>query len=129
MTVVVQLLELAAMLPLLASQQTSWKSRGSTADLRRNRPVTLLLQHRRYSRVTCSDSSLEGDGKEPYVTYTVRLAFSTYNSCIHPVIFPFVSADLRDKASRVLCCHSNSEDSPTHTKTMCHILHRGQKSR
>lgn len=77
--------------------------------------------------LTYRDSSLDGDGKEPYVTYMVRLAFSTWNSCIDTIIFYFVSADFQDKASRVLCCHSNSEDSPNHTKTMCHILHRGQK--
>lgn len=69
----------------------------------------------------------DGDGKEPFVTYMVSLAFSSYNSCTDPGIFYFVSADFRDKASRVLCCHSTSEDSPNHTETMCHILHRGQK--
>lgn len=175
MTVVVQLLALAAMLALLVSQQTcvlekpqihSWCiSWGGTAERLCDlvyflfpaslnchgvvsrchpahtaratpawQPCTVdnssdpaLLPSYILLVLTYSDSSLDGDGKELYVTYMVSLAFSTYNSCTDPVIFYLVSADFRDKASRVLCCHSNSQDSPDHTKTMCHILHRRQK--
>ncbi|CAF95426.1 unnamed protein product, partial [Tetraodon nigroviridis] len=63
-------------------------------------PSNLLLL------LTYSDSTLDGDGEELYVPYMVSLAFSTYNSCIDPFIFYFVSADFRDKASRALRCQS-----------------------
>lgn len=71
---------------------------------------TLLVQRQRYSHavwvtvlvllvfilcllpsnilllLTYRDSSLDRDGEELYVPYMVSLAFSTYNSCINPLL-------------------------------------------
>nr|XP_046262191.1 proteinase-activated receptor 4 [Scatophagus argus] len=63
--------------------------------------------------LTYSDSSLDGDGEDLYVPYMVSLAVSTFNSCIDPFIFYFVSADFREKARSVLCCHGDPEDKPS----------------
>ncbi|KAL2077275.1 hypothetical protein ACEWY4_026779 [Coilia grayii] len=40
----------------------------------------------------------------PYLPYMLSLALSTFNSCLDPFIFYFVSNDFREKAQQVLCC-------------------------
>lgn len=104
---------------------------------------TLLLQGQRYSHaawvtalvllvfvlcllpsnllllLTYSDGSLAGGGEDLYVPYMVSLAFSTYNSCIDPFIFYFVSADFRDKASRALRCQGNGPSSDQSNVSYC----------
>lgn len=60
--------------------------------------------------LTYTDSSLDTDSEDLYVPYMVSLAVSTFNSCIDPFIFYFVSADFREKASSIFCFHGDSED-------------------
>ncbi|XP_022539748.2 proteinase-activated receptor 4 [Astyanax mexicanus] len=50
-------------------------------------------------------------GNALYVPYAISLAISTYNSCIDPFIFYYVSEDFREKARRVLCLVSESSES------------------
>uniref|UniRef100_UPI0037E8AF9D proteinase-activated receptor 4 n=1 Tax=Semicossyphus pulcher TaxID=241346 RepID=UPI0037E8AF9D len=58
--------------------------------------------------LTYADSSLDGDGEDVYVPYMVSLAVSTFNSCINPFIFYFVSFEFREKAKNVVCCRGNT---------------------
>lgn len=60
--------------------------------------------------LTYTDSSVDGDGEDLYVPYMVSLAVSTFNSCIDPFIFYFVSVDFREKAKSALHCFDDSED-------------------
>lgn len=39
-----------------------------------------------------------------YVPYMISLAISTFNSCLDPFIFYYVSEDFREKARALLCC-------------------------
>uniref|UniRef100_UPI003AACDE43 proteinase-activated receptor 4 isoform X2 n=1 Tax=Centroberyx gerrardi TaxID=166262 RepID=UPI003AACDE43 len=50
------------------------------------------------------DGDGDGDGDDLYVPYMVSLAVSTFNSCIDPFIFYYVSDDFREKVRRVLFC-------------------------
>ncbi|XP_040030785.1 proteinase-activated receptor 4 [Gasterosteus aculeatus] len=54
------------------------------------------------------------DGEDLYVPYTVSLAISTFNSCIDPFIFYFVSAEFREKARGALCCRGDAKDRRSH---------------
>ncbi|XP_040904247.1 proteinase-activated receptor 4 isoform X2 [Toxotes jaculatrix] len=54
--------------------------------------------------LTYVDNLPEGDGEDFYVPYMVSLAVSTFNSCIDPFIFYYVSAEFREKAKSALCC-------------------------
>ncbi|XP_037318273.2 proteinase-activated receptor 4 [Pungitius pungitius] len=54
------------------------------------------------------------DGEDLYVPYTVSLALSTFNSCIDPFIFYFVSAEFREKARNALCCRDDANDRRSH---------------
>uniref|UniRef100_A0A3Q2PX05 F2R like thrombin or trypsin receptor 3 n=1 Tax=Fundulus heteroclitus TaxID=8078 RepID=A0A3Q2PX05_FUNHE len=96
---------------------------------------TLLAERRRYShaiRVTVlvivvfiacllpsnlllllTYSNAWPDAQDLYVPYTISLAVSTFNSCIDPFIFYFVSKEFRQKVKSVLCCVSESEDGPS----------------
>lgn len=75
----------------------------------------LLLMH--YSKFFYThDRSKDYDDYEPenvdhessynrlYVPYMISLAVSTFNSCIDPFIFYYVSEDFREKARKSLCC-------------------------
>ncbi|XP_070692815.1 proteinase-activated receptor 4 isoform X1 [Pempheris klunzingeri] len=75
--------------------------------------IVCLLPSNILLLLTYADSSLEGDGEDIYVPYMVSLAVSTYNSCIDPFIFYFVSVEFREKARSVLCCRGDSEDKPS----------------
>lgn len=46
-----------------------------------------------------------------YVPYMISLAVSTFNSCIDPFIFYYVSEDFRQKARALLCCSKTSYES------------------
>lgn len=51
------------------------------------------------------NSSLLTDGKDDlYFPYMLTLTLSTFNSCLDPFIFYFVSEDFREKAQQVLFC-------------------------
>uniref|UniRef100_A0A667ZPW3 F2R like thrombin or trypsin receptor 3 n=1 Tax=Myripristis murdjan TaxID=586833 RepID=A0A667ZPW3_9TELE len=59
--------------------------------------------------LTYTDSSLEGDGEDLYVPYMVSLAVSTFNSCIDPFIFYYVSDDFREKTRNALRCRGDAK--------------------
>lgn len=65
--------------------------------------VLLLLHY--------SGSKLIKDPEDLYIPYLVSLAFSTFNSCIDPFIFYYVSEDFREKVAKVLCCRGGESDS------------------
>ena len=58
-----------------------------------------------------SDSYLIEDEEDLYVPYMVSLAVSTFNSCIDPFIFYYVSEDFREKVRKVGCCWDADRDS------------------
>lgn len=64
--------------------------------------ILLLLTYADYS-------SEDVDGEDIYVPYMVSLAVSTFNSCIDPFIFYYVSVEFREKARNVLCCRGDSK--------------------
>ncbi|XP_037531415.1 proteinase-activated receptor 4 [Nematolebias whitei] len=74
--------------------------------------IVCLLPSNLLLLLTYADSSLDGDGEDLYVPYMMSLAVSTFNSCIDPFIFYFVSTEFRQKARSVLCCSSNRENKP-----------------
>ncbi|XP_074505629.1 proteinase-activated receptor 4 [Sebastes fasciatus] len=75
--------------------------------------IVCLLPSNILLLLTYADSSLDGDGEDVYVPYMVSLAVSTFNSCIDPFIFYYVSVDFREKARSALCCRGDSEDKPS----------------
>ncbi|XP_029283104.1 proteinase-activated receptor 4 [Cottoperca gobio] len=68
--------------------------------------IVCLLPSNILLLLTYADSSLDGDGEDMYVPYMVSLAVSTFNSCIDPFIFYFVSVEFREKARSALWCRS-----------------------
>ncbi|KAL3972601.1 protein lifeguard [Sarotherodon galilaeus] len=72
--------------------------------------IVFLLPSNILLLLTYADSSLDGDGEDLYMPYMVSLAVSTFNSCIDPFIFYYVSTEFRQKAKSTLCCHCDSED-------------------
>lgn len=75
--------------------------------------IVCLLPSNILLLLTYADSSLDGDGEDLYVPYMVSLAVSTFNSCIDPFIFYFVSVEFREKARSALCCRGDPEDKPS----------------
>ncbi|XP_076595093.1 proteinase-activated receptor 4-like [Chaetodon auriga] len=75
--------------------------------------IVCLLPSNILLLLTYTDSSLDGDGEDVYVPYMISLAVSTFNSCIDPFIFYFVSVEFREKARSALCCRGNSEGKPS----------------
>lgn len=73
--------------------------------------IVCLLPSNILLLLTYADSSLDGDGEEVYVPYMVSLAVSTFNSCIDPFIFYFVSVEFREKARSALCCRGSNKSS------------------
>ncbi|KAM7389265.1 hypothetical protein PAMP_023253 [Pampus punctatissimus] len=63
--------------------------------------------------LTYADSSLDGDGEDIYVPYMISLAVSTFNSCINPFIFYYVSTEFREMAADALCCCGDAKDKPS----------------
>uniref|UniRef100_A0A665TZJ3 F2R like thrombin or trypsin receptor 3 n=1 Tax=Echeneis naucrates TaxID=173247 RepID=A0A665TZJ3_ECHNA len=64
---------------------------------------TLLAEgHNILLLLTYADSLLDGEGEVLYIPYIVSLAVSTFNSCIDPFIFYYMSAKFREKAKGVL---------------------------
>ncbi|XP_026869977.2 proteinase-activated receptor 4 [Electrophorus electricus] len=69
--------------------------------------VLLLLHYLEFS-------SRWGDSKDTrnlYVPYVISLALGTFNSCLDPFIFYYVSEDFREKACAVLRCLSSTSRS------------------
>ncbi|XP_060904623.1 proteinase-activated receptor 4 isoform X1 [Labrus mixtus] len=73
--------------------------------------IVCLLPSNLLLLLTYADTSFDGDGEDIYVPYMVSLAVSTFNSCIDPFIFYFVSVEFREKARAVLCCRKNTKPS------------------
>ncbi|XP_034546321.1 proteinase-activated receptor 4 [Notolabrus celidotus] len=82
--------------------------------------IVCLLPSNILLLLTYADSSLEGDGEDVYVPYMVSLAFSTFNSCIDPFIFYYVSVEFREKARSALSCRSTPKPS--------HVSHSSSSS-
>ncbi|CAK6980839.1 proteinase-activated receptor 4 [Scomber scombrus] len=72
--------------------------------------IVCLLPSNILLLLTYADSSLDGDGEDVYVPYMVSLAVSTFNSCIDPFIFYYISTEFRIKAAAALCCHGDAGD-------------------
>ncbi|TSO15232.1 Proteinase-activated receptor 4 [Bagarius yarrelli] len=78
--------------------------------------VLLLMHYFKwlYSQDSMSNTSDYDEGEQTdsgsdsynrlYVLYMISLAVSTFNSCIDPFIFYYVSEDFREKARGLLCC-------------------------
>uniref|UniRef100_A0A3Q4M2S5 F2R like thrombin or trypsin receptor 3 n=1 Tax=Neolamprologus brichardi TaxID=32507 RepID=A0A3Q4M2S5_NEOBR len=81
--------------------------------------IVFLLPSNILLLLSYADSSLDGDGEDLYMPYMVSLAVSTFNSCIDPFIFYYVSTEFRQKAKSTL---SSSIDSPARHTTLlfCH---------
>ncbi|XP_067373896.1 proteinase-activated receptor 4 isoform X2 [Channa argus] len=62
-------------------------------------------------------SFLKKDREDIYVPYMVSLAVSTFNSCIDPFIFYYVSSEFREKARSALCWCGGSRDKPMSVAT------------
>ncbi|XP_074530589.1 proteinase-activated receptor 4 [Halichoeres trimaculatus] len=73
--------------------------------------IVCLLPSNILLLLTYADSLLDGDGEDVYVPYMISLAVSTFNSCIDPFIFYFVSVEFREKARSVLCCRGGDKPS------------------
>ncbi|XP_020511165.2 proteinase-activated receptor 4 [Labrus bergylta] len=73
--------------------------------------IVCLLPSNLLLLLTYANTSFDGDGEDIYVPYMVSLAISTFNSCIDPFIFYFVSVEFREKARDVLCCRKNTKSS------------------
>ncbi|XP_060741728.1 proteinase-activated receptor 4 [Tachysurus vachellii] len=58
-----------------------------------------------YDEGEAEDADRSSDNYNPlYMLYMISLAVSTFNSCIDPFIFYYVSEDFRVKARSLLCC-------------------------
>lgn len=66
----------------------------------------LLLLH--YSKSDFINNDL-------YVPYLISLSLSTFNSCIDPFIFYYVSKDFRNKLCEALSCHRSDSKSSSET--------------
>ncbi|XP_075994447.1 proteinase-activated receptor 4 [Genypterus blacodes] len=76
--------------------------------------IVCLLPSNILLLLTYADNSSEdgdGDGEDIYVSYMISLAVSTFNSCIDPFIFYFVSVEFRESARNALCCRGDSKPS------------------
>lgn len=69
-----------------------------------------------------------------YVPYMISLAISTFNSCIDPFIFYYVSEDFREKVRKLLCCtktiyESSSGSSSRTMRSKVTLLSMSEKSK
>lgn len=78
--------------------------------------IVFLLPSNILLLLTNMDSKVTGSGEDLYVPYMVSLAVSTFNSCVDPFIFYYVSDDFREKARRVVCRQAEPTDSSSGNK-------------
>ncbi|XP_028816341.1 proteinase-activated receptor 4 [Denticeps clupeoides] len=71
----------------------------------------LLLVH--YSM---NSEATEKESEDFYVPYTISLAISTFNNCLDPFIFYYVSEEFRGKVRQMLCCEGLDQDTSTVNK-------------
>ncbi|XP_071401252.1 proteinase-activated receptor 4 isoform X2 [Centroberyx affinis] len=75
--------------------------------------IVCLLPSNILLLLTYCDGCLDGDEDDLYVPYMVSLAVSTFNSCIDPFIFYYVSDNFREKVRSVLFCDYSKTPSPS----------------
>ncbi|KAM9376551.1 proteinase-activated receptor 4 [Pholidichthys leucotaenia] len=75
--------------------------------------IVCLLPSNILLLLTYTDTSEGEDTEDLYVPYMVSLAVSTFNSCIDPFIFYYISTEFRQKVKTALCCSDNSADKPS----------------
>ncbi|KAM3866912.1 proteinase-activated receptor 4 [Diretmus argenteus] len=90
--------------------------------------IVCLLPSNILLLLTYNDSSLEGDGEDIYVPYMFSLAVSTFNSCIDPFIFYYVSDDFREKVRNALCCCGDAKKSSASGNHASHSSSSGTRS-
>lgn len=73
--------------------------------------IVCLLPSNILLLLTYADNSLDVGGEDVYVPYMISLAVSTFNSCIDPFIFYFISSEFREKVRATLCCRGNEKPS------------------
>lgn len=91
--------------------------------------IVCLLPSNILLLLTYTDSSLDGDGEDIYVPYMVSLAVSTFNSCIDPFIFYFVSVEFREKARSALCCDAGDKPSTLGNDVLSSSSSSGRRSK
>ncbi|KAM4621111.1 proteinase-activated receptor 4 isoform 2-T2 [Polymixia lowei] len=91
--------------------------------------IVCLLPSNVLLLLTYSDTSLEGDGEDMYVPYMVSLAISTFNSCIDPFIFYYISDDFREKVRSALCCRGDDKNPSSSAKQVSYSSSSGTRSK
>ncbi|KAG7218136.1 hypothetical protein INR49_020587 [Caranx melampygus] len=86
-------------------------------------PSNLLLL------LTYADTLVDGDGEDLYVPYMVSLAISTFNSCIDPFIYYYVSVEFREKAMSTLWCCGISGDRTSSLGNVSYASSSGLRSK
>ncbi|XP_048032640.1 proteinase-activated receptor 4 [Megalobrama amblycephala] len=67
-------------------------------------------------------SNLDFTNNHLYVPYLITLSLSTFNSCIDPFIFYYVSKDFRKRLWEVLKCSGSDSESSSESKTKITLL-------
>lgn len=75
--------------------------------------IVCLLPSNVLLLLTYADIWVDGDGEDFYIPYMISLAVSTFNSCLDPFIFYFVSTEFRQKLKRSLCCSGDHQGQPS----------------
>ncbi|XP_063046532.1 proteinase-activated receptor 4-like [Engraulis encrasicolus] len=75
----------------------------------------LLIVH--YSKVQQVEADMGLTTDTYYMPYVLSLAVSTFNSCLDPFIFYYVSEEFREKARQVLCCRTPIQPTTSSQKT------------
>ncbi|XP_026109761.1 proteinase-activated receptor 4 [Carassius auratus] len=63
-----------------------------------------------------------------YVPYQITLSFSTFNSCLDPIIFYYVSKDFRKKLWETLRCSWSDSESSSESRTKRTLLSKMSRS-
>ncbi|KAF7643989.1 hypothetical protein LDENG_00229970, partial [Lucifuga dentata] len=91
--------------------------------------IVCLLPSNILLLLTYADNSSEdGDGEDMYVPYMLSLAVSSFNSCIDPFIFYYVSVEFREKARNALCCRNTVSYSSSGMRTKLTLLSKSTQS-
>ncbi|TRY89045.1 hypothetical protein DNTS_022163 [Danionella cerebrum] len=79
----------------------------------------LMLWH--YSKIRTDSSNL-------YIPYSIALSLSTFNSCVDPFIFYYVSKDFRKRLWEALCCFVLESESSSESRTKVTLLSKMSKT-
>lgn len=91
--------------------------------------IVCLLPSNILLLLTYTDSLLDEDGEDIYVPYMVSLAISTFNSCLDPFIFSYVSPEFRERARSALRCRGGDGHKPSTQETNMDSSASGQRSK